>query len=257
MTDQAKTVLEWTYDPKSFFEETVSFPVENGSITIAEGKVRGEFDEACYDYGRQFRDEVDLQVRALFMAQQVQVHSSFNLSAALMSREHSDGRRDVTLFAEPLALKLSGGKAYFVIKDANGNITHDSRAERLAKHHSFREAVATLLSRDRILKRLLQSFHAALSDEDNLLIHLYEVRDALVSEFGSHEAVRDALGISGTSWSKFGRLADNEPFLEGRHRGQHEVLRPAAASEIEWVLTFSQGLIEAYVQYRNEHPSGS
>lgn len=247
MCEESKTVLEWTYNPADFFEEPCTFSFSGGEITISEGEVKGEFDGSNYDQGQDFRDQLHEQVTNVFLAQQVQARRHFQLSSASMAREHSDGRRCITAFLESGKFTLSGGQIDMVVTNAKGKIIKDPKAERLQKQQNFRDNVSNLLPGDLTLKRMLQSFQNALSDTDNLFIHLYEVREALTSEFGSESSVKTDLGVSATDWSNFGRLANNEPIHEGRHRGKHKALRPANSLETAWALCFAKELIEAYV----------
>lgn len=247
MCEDSKTILEWKYNPAGFFEEPCTLSLSGGEITISEGEVKGEFDGSYYRQGQGFRDQLHEQVTNIFLAQQVQAHRHFQLSPASMAREHLDGRRDVTAFIESISLKLSGGQVDVVVKNAKGEIIQDTKAKRLQKQRNFRDDVSNLLPDDLTLKRMLQSFQNALSDTDNLFIHLYEVREALTSELGSESSVKKTLGVSNANWSKFGQLANSEPIREGRHRGKHKGLRPANGSETDWALGFAQELIEAYV----------
>lgn len=253
MATEAKTILEWSYEPKSFFEEPCKIGLENGEIFISEGHVRGEFASICYDQGQEFRDKVHAHVSAVFMAQQVQVHQDFCLSQASLAREHADGRRDVTLFANSIESTSCVGRPDIIVRNANGEIIRDTKTERIAKQEAFRNSVASLTQDDLALKRMLLSFRTALADPDNFFIHLYEIREALVSEYGGDAA--KMIGLSSKDWSRFGRLANNEPFQEGRHRGKHQGLQPASKSETEWALSFAERLIEAYVATKTNGPA--
>lgn len=168
-----------------------------------------------------------------------------------MAREHTDGRRDTTLFLEGGQFTLSGGSADFIVRDAEGNIVADSKAELLSKQAAFRTEVARLLPNDPVLKRMLNSYTKALKDHGNFLVHLYEIRDALVAMYGGEREAKTATGISTSEWSDFGRMANNMPLLEGRHRGSKEGLRPATADEVHRATSFARRLIEGYVRTRN------
>lgn len=251
MSADAKTVLEWTYEPDALFEEPCTLSCLGGEISISEGKVRGEFDGSYYDQGREFRDRVHAYVYAQFMAQQVQMQRDFHLSKASMARECPNGRRDVTAFPQPLIMTAVVGRADITIRDSDGNVVQDTKVERRNKQREFRNDVARLLPNDLILRRMLQSYRTALSDKENMLIHLHEVREALVTECGGDSTnAKSLLDVSSSDWSRFGRLANNEPVREGRHRGRHVELRPAPKSEIEWALEFSKELIEKYVRLK-------
>jgi len=98
------------------------------------------------------------------------------------------------------------------------------------------------------LRRALLSYETALADPENALVHLYEVRDAVVTHFGSETNTRKVLGVSKTQWSDFGRLANDEPVREGRHRGKHsDLLRSATHKELEVAFIFAGELIRSLV----------
>jgi hypothetical protein len=252
MTTDAKTVLEWTYEPKDLFEVPCTTTFVGGKITITNGCVRGEFNEKYYEQGRKFREQAHAHVNAALSAQQVQVHQNFKLSEASMSREYADGRRDITAFIEPITVKMSVSHADFIVRNAVGEIIQDTKAERLQKQSDFRKMVVDIAPSDPALIRMLQSFKNALGDYDNFLIHLYEVREVLTSNFDNETTLKTVLSISSADWRRFGRLANNEPVKEGRHRGKHLGLRPAKKAEVEWALSFTQRMIEAYVTSRSD-----
>jgi hypothetical protein len=247
MTSDSKTVLGWTYEPRGFFEILYQLPFSGGQISISDGEVRGEFDQSYFDQSWEFRDKVHAHVSTVFLAQQVQVHKVFTLSKASMAREHADGRQDIIGFLEPVHSTISAGSADIIVRNSDGKIIQDTKAERLKKQKDFRDAAANMTPNDPVLKRMLQSFGNALKDSENLLIHLYEIREALTSDFGGEAIVKKTLSLSSADWSSFGQLANNEPVQEGRHRGKHAGLRPATKSETEWALKFAQELIELYV----------
>lgn len=253
MSDVAKTVLEWTYEPRNFFEERSALYHPDGSIEIAEGKARGEFDAARFDEGEAFCKSMHGFLESAFLAQQIQAHLPYTLAQPALARVHPDGRRDVSLFVKSAVMVMSVGTVDIIVRDANGNITSDSKAERLGKQAQFRADVGRILPHDIALKRMLQSFRNALENSDNLLIHLYEIRETLSTEFSGEKAAREAVSVSSGDWSKFGRLANEEPLLEGRHRGKHSDLRKASADEATWALNFGQRLIEGYVHFRGEN----
>ena len=248
----AQTVLEWQYEPKSFFEEKCTIEYAGGHIAIQDGNARGEFEATFYEQGRAFRDAAHQLLTDVFLVQQIQVHTPYALTPPSMTREHSDGRRDATGFPETLVVKVSlGDKIDIIHKDASGNILKDTRAERLNRHLSFRDD-ALKLKPDKVLQKMMRSYKAALSDRNNLFLYLYEIRDALKEELGAEGLVCEAVGVSISDWRKFGQLSNDKPLLEGRHRGKHTGLGPATKYEITWALEFNQRLIEGYVAFKSK-----
>lgn len=252
MFSNAHTVLEWTYEPDGFFGECVTFSYKGGEITLAEGHARGEFDARFYDCGEDFLRPAHEHVSDMFLAQQVMVQSQYKLLTASMFRHYTCGRRDQTIFLEGGHLKLSGASMDSIFRNTEGKVVYNSKTERLEKQAKFRADVAKLLPDEPMLRRMLQSFRNALSDRDNLLIHLYEVREALTTACGNEKNAISAAEISKSCWKKFGRMANDSLLLEGRHRGRRDRLRSATPKEIDWALCFAQKLIEGYVRIRTK-----
>jgi hypothetical protein len=101
------------------------------------------------------------------------------------------------------------------------------------------------------LRKMVASFGSAINDPTNALTHLYEIRDALAKYFGSRNAAETALQMGSRDWGEFGRIANDEPLLEGRHRGRHVgPLRHATPQELatvkdlaeEWIRKFASKL---------------
>lgn len=96
---------------------------------------------------------------------------------------------------------------------------------------------------------LLASHIAAFNDPDNELVYPYELRDALAKKFGS-ESQAQVLSISSSQWSQFGRLANNEPVSQGRHRGKFlSELRSATDQELTEARLFERRLLLAFLQH--------
>jgi hypothetical protein len=145
---------------------------------------------------------------------------------------------------------VSGGRLDVQVKDGGGNITFDSRAERIAKHRSLAKQIALHRSTDRVLASLLASQSKGVRDPENELVYLYEIRDALCSRFGGEASARDQLGVSREAWSRFGRLCNDEPLRQGRHRGKATGdLRHATEAELAEARRIAREMIEAYMRY--------
>jgi hypothetical protein len=131
---------------------------------------------------------------------------------------------------------------------ATGAVIGDTKAERIAVQQSELSDLSDKAQRSPVLRRMLESFEASVNDPENELTHLYEVRDALVKHFRNEATAKSKMRISSRKWRTFGRLANDEPLLEGRHRGKHaESLRHATNEELatvrdlarEWIRTFA------------------
>jgi hypothetical protein len=156
----------------------------------------------------------------------------------------------VDLYALPLtgAVRIAGRRPDAIIKDADGIVVRDTRRERIDRRNDLARRAAVHLT-DLVANSILRSYSAALDDPDNELIHLYEIRDALSSQFGGERAAQMALDISSTKCRRLGSLANVEPLLQGRHRGGNPgALRDATADELEDARWIAREMIESYFQ---------
>ena len=136
-----------------------------------------------------------------------------------------------------------------LIVDKDGKVTVDTKRERIEKKKRLAEIVAAHSAKDPLLTALVQSHEAAIRDADNELVHIYEIRDALVAKYGGDAKARKALGLSDPQWSKFGRLCNVEPLRQGRHRGKSSgVLRDATAQELDEARGTARAMIEEYLR---------
>jgi len=78
---------------------------------------------------------------------------------------------------------------------------------------------------------MLESYSRAVTDPEDELVHLYEIRDAAAKHFGNDQAAIKALGLNPSDWRDLGELANNAPLKEGRHRGRQSTARRAATEE--------------------------
>ena len=66
---------------------------------------------------------------------------------------------------------------------------------------------------------MFESYSNSVSDSDNELVRLYEIRDALRVHYGGETNVKDALGITESEWEQLGRLTNDPHISQGRDRG--------------------------------------
>lgn len=250
-------VLEWTFSPPDYFEETIVIERDTYTMTIDNGKVEARIGPAAYDQKHKMRDELHDTLNDRFLGVQLLTHKTYELSKASMYRLHPDGRRDVTVFAEPCVIGVSVGTPDIVVKDKYGNIVSDSRRDRIEKKKELAELVEKYRSQDQVLASMLASYKMAVTDPDNELVHLYELRDALSAKFGGKSAALTTLAISDTQWSRLGRLANIDPLRQGRHRGKKVgKLRDATESELKEARNIACNMIQAYLAYLETQNTG-
>lgn len=198
------------------------------------------------------RDSLHRNLDDRFLGVQLLTHKPCKLSEASMHRLHPDGRKDLTVFLEPLVMTLTPGNVDFVVKDKDGNIINDSRKDWVEKKKELAELAETYSSNP-VAANLLASYKAAVNDSDNELVHLYEIRDALKKLFSGEKKARKTLKLSASDWSRLGQIANNEPLKQGRHRGQSTgELRDASEEELTEARKISRNFVEAYLVYLDE-----
>ncbi len=203
-------VLEWKFSPPDYFEEPIHIKRDDYVMTISNGTVEARIRPEIYDKDQSMRDRLHSSLNDRFLGVQLFSHKPYELSKASIYRLHPDGRKDITIFPEPIVITLSMGEPDIIVKDKDGNVISDSRHERIQKKQKLAELAEKYRQKDSCVASLLNSYDKAVNDPDNELVHLYEIREAIEKRFGGKSAARSALGITGTQWSRLGNLANDE-----------------------------------------------
>jgi hypothetical protein len=240
-------ILEWTFTPTDYFEEPVDLACGYGSIHVENGKAEARVPADLYPPDHSLRNQLHMELDAQFLAAQVLSHKPYDLSKPSLSKLHLDGQKDSWVFPENCTMVINGGGADFVHKDAAGNVIRDTKQERIQRRIGFIQLAAHHLN-NALAMALLRSYSAAVYDPRNELVHLYEIRDALSRQFGGEAAARSAVNITRAEWSRLGQLANNEPIIQGRHRGKSlGSLREATAVELSEAREIANKMIEGYL----------
>jgi hypothetical protein len=247
-------VLEWKYAPPTYIDGATELLSQHGLVTLREGKAEAVIGVADYPPDHSLRGLLHSDLEAMFLAAQVLSHERFELSKPSVVRVHPDGRRDAFLFPEGISLRLSVGQADITATDGSGRVVTDTRSERIKRRDWFLRT-AVRFSGDPAVSAFLRSYSAAVNDPNNELVHLYEVRECLAKRFGGEHAAVAALGISRHRWSLLGRLANDEPIAQGRHRGrQLGALRSATSAELSEARTIAREMIDRYLSLLSPSP---
>lgn len=243
-------VLEWKFSPSDYFEEPIHIKRDDYVMTIGSGTVEARIRPEIYNKDQSMRDRLHSALNDRFLGVQLFSYKPYELSKASMYLLHPDGHKDITIFIEDLVITMSMGAPDIIVKDKDGNVIRDSRKERVEKKKKLAELAEKYRQKDSVVESLLNSHNEAVNDPDNELVHLYEIRDSIVKKFGDESASRSALGITGTQWSRLGKLANDEPLKQGRHRGKNPgILRDATEEELREARGIALNLIEAYLDY--------
>jgi len=242
-------MLEWTYTPPDYFEESIHIIRDRYEMTIENGKVEAKVIDLIYEENAEIWNQLHEALNNRFLGVQVLTHKIYELSKPSMCKIHPDGHKDFFLFIESSVIIHSADSVDLVVRDKDGNIVGDTRRERIDKKRTIAE-LSERHQANPVVKAILHSYHMAVMEPDNELVHLYEIRDALATKFGGEFVAVKTLGISRTDWSKFGHLANKAPVKQGRHRGQHiGALRDATNEELSKAHEFAQKLILSFLEY--------
>jgi hypothetical protein len=245
----AVVVFEWTFFPPDFFEEPIEIVRDDYTLTIANGKAEARMDSTTYEANPSIRQTLHEGLNDRFLGFQLVNHRAYKLSRSAMTRMHPDGRRDLCLAAEVAAVSSTGRPA-LIILGKNGSVICDPKRDRFEKAERLGDLVSTYHSCDETVASLVRSHKASVDDPNNELVHLYEIRDALVTRFRTGKSACSALGTSSNDWDRLGQLCNREPLRQGRHRGKTgSALRDATQSELVEARRIASGMIEAFLLY--------
>lgn len=240
-----RTELTWKFTPVDFFE--AAYETTDGEARI---RLDGGVAVATIDGGvperaveKRLRGTVVrlLQVRALRSGR------PFTLDETANPVEFRGPHRNIILRAGVGAISIASGNLDVVQTDAAGNVLVDTKAERIAADRSDLDDLLPKANRSAALARMLESFLTSLAHPEAEFVRLYEIRDALGAVYKSEGAGRNALSISKSDWTEFGRLANDAPVLEGRHSGKHSSdLRPATTEERAFMRRTAQDWIRRF-----------
>jgi hypothetical protein len=241
-------VLEWTFSPSDYFEQPIVINREKFQMQIMGGKIIAKVNEKNFEEDQSLREKIHTSVNDRFLGVQFLTHKPYELSKPSLYKLHPDGRKDYFIQVESAVVVSDVGSTDILITDKNGKIIADTRKDRIEKKKSIAELVEKHKCVNPILDSILTSYHNAVKDPDNELVHLYEIRESMVITFGDENVTRNKLGISKNEWSEFGDLANNAPLKQGRHRGKHlGVLHDATNDELNKARTFAQKIIIRFI----------
>ena len=243
-----RTEIEWCYEPSDFFEAPYRHSAGDFELMIEAGRALATLTSPSDPLPQDLEGRLRVFLENIFLVRKLQVRREYKLEGPRIY-QHSSGHKNVSISVGTAAVLVMAGHADFIMRDAAGNIVHDSKAERIAQHSASIDFLAPKLQQSTTLRSLFDSYSRSVDDPDDELVHLYEVRDTLSRHYGGEQAARDALGISKTDWQRLGVLANVEPLEQSRHRGKHlQGRRPATEAELdearqlarEWIMAFAR-----------------
>lgn len=261
--------VEWKFSPEKFFEDEFSETIEDVCLDFQPGIIQGTLGFIDYEQAESLLQKLHPHVERLFQLVQMQNHSLYDLRYGMIFQKKQDGTRKI-----PLGVSI--GPVQLSIR-SNVSVDRDDQTIWCAQEEKIklRKKVAKY-SNNLVLQRLLRSYSAAVSDPEDELIHLYEIRDALATRFNGKdramqeltkiqelikerlemERLRKEYGKKSDPWKILGDLANQKPILQGRHRGERGInqLRSATEEELNDARKIAKILIESYLNYLDRNP---
>ena len=249
--------IEWSYTPDSYFEDEFETNLTLGNyqykMAIKKGKVEVHIDLLAYNQESNIHKRLYEKINNIFKARLLINSESFKIyRGSIVHIYYANGTKGVKILTEPAKAYAEGSKPLInsVVKDDKGNVIRDSRKERIDNNKGLIDLVSRCESKDSFAVSLLDCLDRAVNNEKHELVHLYEIREALVNKFGNQQSVRQSLGISRNDWSRLGELANDLPLMQGRHVGKKiEELRDATSAELNEARQLAQRFVKAYLNY--------
>jgi hypothetical protein len=250
MKNKSKTgwLVQWSFTPANYFEKPFTIHDELYELTVESGKAIATIAEQAGDPRLGLKEKLHQVLTARFAGAQLIYHQAFQLSKPSFSNVSLNG---TTVYPETLEITMElSSEMDFVHKDKDGNILFDSKSERINNKQLIAELAGKYCETNLVVKGLLASYTAAVTDPSNELVHLYEIRESLSKEFVGKNAAIAALNITNKEWQELGRLANVAPLKQGRHRGnQISQLRDATKDELESARKYSSNMLISYLKY--------
>ncbi|QEH36351.1 hypothetical protein OJF2_49120 [Aquisphaera giovannonii] len=251
---EVEIYLEGDYIPSDYFDGPQVFHESDAVVTFENGKVRISPNVKSCDYDHDAIRAWIARINYMLELRQVISTALYTFNGLAKVKVFADGHRVHDVSAETRIIVRPRVMATGVTLIPGSPQAEDPREMERVAHRTFMERGLRHVSNE-LAGKLIRSFSRARKDPSNLLVHLYEIRDAVGQFFGGEKGVREKLGVTRAEWSRFGQLANDAPVSESRHRGTHIELRPASEEEKLAAMGFARRLIEAYFLYLEETPS--
>ena len=240
----------WTFEPTNYLDEMpIDEHGECSEITCKAGSITARVQIDKPGASEHARDALHEWILNKFRARQLISGGNYKIEPPTRRVIHHDGRVDYTLFVDSIGhLQFIGSQVDLIVRDANGNVISDTRADRQA-HVRKLGAGLDRHADDALVKQILASIKGSHDDPDDALVHLFEVCDALSKRFGGEARALKELRFQKRRWNELARLANDEPIKEGRHRGKHSPLKPASSDQLRVAREVARELLEAYLAY--------
>lgn len=253
--------LTWRYSPADIVVEGLGLDIEGHTLTVAGGLATLEIEGDAFDQDPTIQARAVDSLKSILDGFGIHYRKPVLVSTPQMVRKHADGHQTHYVDLEPAKVTVSVSCSV-TITDKDGNVILDDEEERkniaraietqkLEKAQTLGQKLSKHPS-DILLARMVDSYKNSISNPNNELVYLYEIRDALAIKFGGEKDACSTLGLSGNAWGRFGLLCNNSPIYQSRHRGKkysESDMRHASEKELQEARDFALGMISGYINY--------
>lgn len=247
-------VLEWRYAPVYYFEDefetNLNLNNEQYKMVVKKGKIEVHISSALYEKNKNIHNWLYDAINKKFKVFLLTKYEPLKISKSVsITGNYTNGKKHVIKFADTARVAFKAS-VRVVKKDKDGNVIYDSCKEQTEKNKELIDLISRCESKDSFAVSLLDCLYRATNNKSHELVHLYEIREALVNKFGNQQSARQSLGISRKDWSRLGELANDLPLKQGRHAGKKiNELRDATSKELNEARQLAQRFVKAYLNY--------
>lgn len=248
MSKVVKTQLVWKYKPKNYFEQPITIDFREWDIKIEDGEAVALIDPQVLKNDEKVKQDMSRRILNQFQAVQLFTHRVFELGDCVRTDIKEDGKK-VTYGGFHATVQVIG-KVDYIVHNQEGKVTFDSKKERSRDQEKLTSLIDIYRNKDQVLDHVLDFFQEAMSDTDDELVHLFNIRDSLKKRFGSKKDLLKSLDIDEDDYNRFGDLTNNLPLNQGRHKGLSVgELRDATQSELSEARRIAEKFIRSYLDY--------
>lgn len=242
-------LCRWEYDPPDFFDAPIEFTGHGFTVTIDTAVVEAVVDAAVFEANPKLRAELREAIEHCFRSRRWATRQNFTLLNAGWKGPVINGLRkhyaEVSLRGSGIVSSTFGAIGVFHV-GADGQHSLDT------KQHQIQQSLAkrlTVHGKDPTVAAMVRGLDASVPNGQDVLIRLFEVRDALTKQFGPNKSIPCALlGIEVKEWDEFGELCNEPSRAESRHLGKSiGPLKETTIGEIEKARRMAVAMLERYL----------
>jgi hypothetical protein len=141
----------WGYKPGEFLENGVNQSGPDFALSVEHGVAQAVLNQPLDPVPPDLIRGLRVRIQDILDSRQLLIHGAYQLDEHPRIVQHgADGRMNHVLMVGASAVKVKGNSADIIVRDANGNVVQDTKAERLAEHGRFIRAGCLAVYRSRV-----------------------------------------------------------------------------------------------------------